>query len=94
LPLLRLRQCFGLAEDGARNGHASSVVAVRWGDEYAGLVVDGLLGQQEIVIKNLGKMIGQVAGITGGAILGDGSVALIIDVPGLVKQAIRDAARL
>jgi len=94
LPLLRLRQCFGLAEDGARNGHASSVVAVRWGDEYAGLVVDGLLGQQEIVIKNLGKMIGQVAGITGGAILGDGSVALIIDVPGLVKQAIRDVARL
>lgn len=92
LPLLRLRQCFGFAEE-PRNGHASSVVAVRWGDEYAGLVVDGLLGQQEIVIKNLGKMIGQVAGITGGAILGDGSVALIVDVPGLVKQAIREVAR-
>ncbi|MCC7354166.1 MAG: chemotaxis protein CheA [Anaerolineae bacterium] len=90
LPLLRLRQSFGLADKVSQNGHASSVVAVRWGDEHAGLVVDGLLGQQEIVIKNLGKLIGQVAGITGGAILGDGSVALIIDVPGLVKQATRD----
>ncbi len=90
LPLLRLRQHFGLATKASDNGHASPVVAVRWGDEHAGLVVDGLLGQQEIVIKNLGRMIGQIPGITGGAILGDGSVALIIDVPGLVKQATRD----
>jgi len=90
LPLLRLRQCFGLVTKASHNGHASPVVAVRWGEEHAGLVVDGLLGQQEIVIKNLGKMIGQIPGITGGAILGDGSVALIIDVPGLVKQATRD----
>lgn len=92
LPLLRLRHCFGLTTNASDNGHASPVVAVRWGEEHAGLVVDGLLGQQEIVIKNLGKMIGQIPGITGGAILGDGSVALIIDVPGLVKQATRDNA--
>jgi two-component system chemotaxis sensor kinase CheA len=86
LPLLRLRTHYGLP-DVSSPGERFSTVAVRWGDEYLGLVVDRLLGQQEIVIKNLGHMIGHVPGLSGSAILGDGSVALIIDVPELIKRA-------
>jgi two-component system, chemotaxis family, sensor kinase CheA len=86
LPLLRLRKIFVL-ENGNGNGATSPVVAVRWGDEHVGLVVDRLLGQQEIVIKSLGHLIGQVSGISGGTILGDGSAALILDVHSLIKQS-------
>jgi two-component system chemotaxis sensor kinase CheA len=98
LPLLRLRGLFGLEPyghhngSGQENGHGTtlSVVAARWGEENVGLVVDQLLGQQEIVIKSLGKLIGQVSGVSGAAILGDGTVALIVDVPGLVKLVTRE----
>lgn len=57
-----------------------TVVIVRKGDNYAGLVVDDLIGQQEIVIKSLGKCIDNNKIINGATILGDGEVALIIDV--------------
>jgi len=91
MPLLRLRRIFRLDGQGPDPDEQSfPVVAARWGEEKAGLVVDRLLGQQEIVIKNLGRMIGQATGISGATILGDGSVALIIDVPGLIKQVARE----
>lgn len=57
-----------------------TVVIVKKGDNYAGLVVDDLIGQQEIVIKSLGKCIDNNKIINGATILGDGEVALIIDV--------------
>ena len=58
-----------------------TVVIVKKGDKLAGLVVDKLIGQQEIVIKSLGKYINNSSKIIGGAtILGDGEVALILDV--------------
>lgn len=57
-----------------------TVVIVRKGDKYAGLVVDTLVGQQEIVIKDLGKFIDSSKIISGATILGDGEVALILDV--------------
>ena len=57
-----------------------TVVIVRKGDKYAGLVVDTLVGQQEIVIKDLGKFIDCSKIISGATILGDGEVALILDV--------------
>ena len=57
---------------------------VKKGDNYAGLVVDNLIGQQEIVIKSLGKTIDNNKIINGATILGDGEVALIIDVNALV----------
>jgi two-component system, chemotaxis family, sensor kinase CheA len=47
------------------------------------LMVDELIGQQEVVVKSLGDVLGHVRGIAGGAILGDGRVGLIIDVGGL-----------
>jgi len=89
LPLLRLSDFFGFA----RNGHGRDklfIVSVRWGDMDVGFVVDRLVGQQEIVIKSLGDLIGDIKGLSGGGILGDGSIALIIDVPSLVKTAIRE----
>jgi two-component system chemotaxis sensor kinase CheA len=54
--------------------------------QQVGLVVDSLVGEQEIVIKSLGKYIGDVQGISGATILGDGNVALIVDVSNLVKK--------
>ena len=56
-----------------------TVVIVKKGDKQAGLVVDELIGQQEIVIKSLGKYISKTKFISGATILGDGEVALIID---------------
>lgn len=61
-----------------------TVVVVRKGDKQAGLVVDSLIGQMEIVIKSLGKYIRINKMISGATILGDGSVALIIDANTLV----------
>ena len=59
------------------------VVVVKKGDNYAGIVVDSLIGQQEIVIKSLGKVIDNNKMISGATILGDGEVALILDVNAL-----------
>ena len=55
------------------------VVIVRKGEQRAGLIVDELMGQQEIVIKSLGKYISKCKYISGATILGNGEVALIID---------------
>ncbi|MDQ3810126.1 MAG: chemotaxis protein CheA, partial [Chloroflexota bacterium] len=94
LPLISLRGVFGVDGDqDAPDIRADSrlVVAVHTThSRQVGLVVDGLVGEQEIVIKPLGQLVGEVAGISGAAILGDGSVALILDVATLVAQAIRD----
>ncbi len=63
------------------------VVVVGAGVNKAGFVVDELLGQQEIVIKSIGEYLGQIQGIAGSTILGDGRVIMIIDVAELVHQA-------
>ena len=60
------------------------VVIVRKGDKQAGLVVDELIGQQEIVIKSLGKYISKSKFISGATILGDGEVALILDANAMI----------
>lgn len=59
-------------------------VIVRKGDRLSGLIVDSLIGQQEIVIKSLGKLLSGIRCIAGATILGDGNVALIIDVNSIV----------
>jgi two-component system chemotaxis sensor kinase CheA len=64
----------------------SYVVVVGFGDRQVGLVVDGLRGQQETVIKSLGQFLGNIPTISGATILGDGSVALIVDVPKAVDM--------
>jgi len=85
LPILCLDEFFAYA--GAERGATRYVVEVRWGETTVGLAVHRLLGRQEVVIKPLGRMIGEVPGISGGTIMGDGRVALIMDVPSLVKVA-------
>ncbi len=59
---------------------------VQYGGNKAGLVVDQLLGEFQTVIKPLGKIFSHVRGISGSTILGNGEVALIIDVPDLVQH--------
>ncbi|WP_058485175.1 chemotaxis protein CheA [Defluviitalea phaphyphila] len=61
-----------------------TVVIVKKGEKQAGFVVDGLIGQQEIVIKSLGKYLSNIKMIAGATILGDGEVALILDINTLV----------
>jgi two-component system chemotaxis sensor kinase CheA len=56
-------------------------------DRRCCLMVDELLGQQQVVIKSLGEGIGAVPGISGGAILGDGNVSLILDIHALIELA-------
>lgn len=78
LPLVDARTVYGLSETGERE--ELSVVVMRTGTRRVGFVVDKFVGQQEIVIKSLGrKGISKVQWFSGGTILGDGSVALIID---------------
>ncbi|WP_166243227.1 chemotaxis protein CheA [Paenibacillus turpanensis] len=62
-----------------------SVVVIGLADKRIGLVVDELVGNQEIVVKSTGSFIGKVEGVSGATILGDGSIALILDVTGIFK---------
>ena len=64
-----------------------SVVVVGISEKRIGIIVDELVGEQEIVIKSLGKYIGDIPGLAGATIMGDGSVALILDVRGLIVEA-------
>ncbi len=79
IPLVRLDQILDI-EPKEEEPESLTVVIVKKGDKYAGLVVDNLMGQQEIVIKSLGKYISNNKLISGATILGDGEVALILDV--------------
>lgn len=63
------------------------VVVVGISEKRIGFIVDELIGEQEIVIKSLGEFIGQIPGLAGATIMGDGKVALILDVRGLAGQA-------
>jgi two-component system chemotaxis sensor kinase CheA len=97
LPLVALRRVFGIGATDTPDisPAARLVVAVHAPDgRQVGLIVDGLIGEQEIVIKPLGKLVGDVPGVSGAAILGDGSVALIMDVNALLNQAVRDGTTI
>ena len=92
LPLLNLRQFFGRAPHAARDARPA-VVAVTWGKLQVGLVVDKIIGKQEIVVKPLGSLIGNVPGLSGCTILGNGRIALIVDVSSLINAAIQARTR-
>ena len=83
IPLVRLRELLDVPGEPEESENIT-VVIVSKGDKQAGLVVDSLIGQLEIVIKSLGKYININKMISGATILGDGSVALIIDANTLV----------
>lgn len=87
LPVARLAEIFGFCGPNEVNGQKHEyVVVVRSGKSQLGLIVDALLGEEEVVVKSLGPIIGDVLGISSAAILGDGQVALIIDIQGLLKR--------
>ncbi len=88
LPIIRLYEVFGLAPRTTKLSEGLLVV-VEGDGQRIGLFVDELLGQQQVVIKSLEANFRRVEAISGATILGDGTVALILDVPGLVK--LRDA---
>lgn len=79
IPLIRLNKILDIEEPDVPP-ESLTVVIVNKGEKQAGLVVDNLLGQQEIVIKSLGKFIRNSKIISGATILGDGEIALILDV--------------
>jgi len=83
LPFIRLRQLFRKNGEAARR---QNVIVVEHLGMKAGLVVDRLAGELQTVIKPLGKLFGHVQGVGGSTILGSGEVALILDVPALLKQ--------
>lgn len=83
IPLIRLDEMLD-SEPKEEEQDNLTVVVVKKGDNYAGIVVDNLIGQQEIVIKSMGKCIDNNKIINGATILGDGEVALILDVNALL----------
>ncbi len=83
IPLIRLRKVLDIPEDDFAP-ESLTVVIVAKGDRLAGLVIDNLIGQQEIVIKSIGKYINNNKMIGGATILGDGEVALILDANAIV----------
>ena len=83
IPLVRLDQVLDVQS--TRDPEEDMVVLIaKKGDRFAGLVIDDLLGQMEIVIKSMGKFIGKCKLISGATILGDGEVALILDANALI----------
>lgn len=83
IPLIRLDQILDVEPVGEESENLT-VVIVKKGDKLAGLVVDNLIGQQEIVIKSIGNYINCSKMIGGATILGDGEIALILEVNSLV----------
>jgi two-component system chemotaxis sensor kinase CheA len=92
LPLVHLHRFFGRGAQDPTPGK-QAVVTVAWGKLQVGLVVDRLIGKQEIVVKSLGPFIGNVPALSGCTILGDGRVALIVDISGLISAIMGQAGK-
>ena len=90
IPLLRLSRFLGVTQEtagattaGERTGNRRLAVIVEAGRRKVGLVVDELLGQQQVVVKSLERNLRRIDGLMGATILGDGRVAPIVDVTGI-----------
>ncbi len=84
LPFIRLSRVLGA---GSSDGAREAIVVVRAGSGKAGLVVEHLEGESEAVIKPLSAALGRVDGVSGSAILADGEVAFLLDLPRLLERA-------
>ncbi|RLL85356.1 chemotaxis protein CheA [Petrotoga sp. HKA.pet.4.5] len=82
MPVVRLRKLFGYEKK--KDSSSEYIIIVKLGNKKYGVVVDRLLGQDDIVIKSLGSLLKDVKEFSGGAILGDGRIALILDVASLI----------
>ena len=85
IPIIKLHEVFGLEESERVALEDGLLVVVEADGEHVGLFVDDLLGQQQVVIKSLEANYKKIEGFSGATILGDGSVALILDMPGILK---------
>ena len=85
LPIIRMHEIFSVNTNAAIKLEEGLVVVVEGQGIRCGLFVDDLRGQQQVVIKSLEANYRRVEGVSGATILGDGSVALILDIPGLVR---------
>ncbi len=85
LPLVRLDKIFSLKTNGNK-GKYLYIVVLGLAEKKLGVVVDGLIGQKEVVIKSLGSYLNNTRGIAGATILGDGTVRMIIDVAQIFKM--------
>jgi len=83
LPVIRLADVLDV-KDYAEDENELTVVIVKKGDKSSGFIVESLIGQQEIVIKSLGKYLAGIKNIAGATILGDGQVALIVDTNSMI----------
>ncbi len=89
LPLFFLKRWLMPGVEDTSDRSAASVVIVSVGTQRVGFVVDQLVGQEEVVIKPLGRMLQGTAGMSGATITGDGRIALILDIPSLLKRYAR-----
>lgn len=85
LPIFYLRQWLVRDERGISTSGLAHVVVVYFANQRVGFVVDQLIGQEEVVIKPLGALLHGLPGLAGATITGDGRIALILDVPSLMK---------
>jgi len=86
LPLFYLRRWMVKAQSNAEIPSQGHVVVVQIGTQEIGLIVDELVGQEEVVIKPLGALLHGTVGLSGATITGDGGIAIILDVPGLMRK--------
>ena len=94
LPLCRVREHFRLGEPGEGLRAARQFVVVsQLGTRRLGIVVDMLLGQQDIVIKPLGKSLRNVRGFIGATDLGDQAVTLVLDTPQILEEVLASGDR-
>jgi two-component system chemotaxis sensor kinase CheA len=86
MPIFRLHRLFDI-EEAVEDPTRGLLVIIGNGDQRCALLVDELVGQQQVVVKSLGDGIDKVQGVSGGAILGDGRVGLILDPQGIAALA-------
>ncbi len=86
IPLFHLKRWLIKGEEFAKADESAHVVVVSVGTKRVGFVVDQLIGQEEVVIKPLGKMLHGTAGMAGATITGDGRIALILDIPSMLNH--------
>ncbi|MCM2997395.1 chemotaxis protein CheA [Paenibacillus cellulositrophicus] len=85
IPLISLSRIFEVPDFNEEDESETEIIVIHKGDRLAALAVDEFIGQNEIVLKNLGKYLPQIKGISGATILGDGQVALILDPNVFIK---------
>lgn len=85
IPILSLKHIFDISGFDEESEEETEIVVIRKGERLAAVTVEEFIGQSEIVIKNLGKYLPAIQGISGATILGDGHVALIIDPNAFIK---------